>query len=96
MKRTLVLVAALAFALPVHAGKKASTFVCVRSAADVNATTPEGTVDMGGSSEVDVHRMSANHGSFDLGRWTGRGGTGCELTAEAGVMRSMRQGGSVY
>jgi cyanophycinase len=45
---------------------------------------------------VDVYRINAAQGSFDLGRWSGRGGTGYQLTAEAGVLSSTQPGGSVY
>jgi len=45
---------------------------------------------------VDVYRINATQGSFDLGRWSGRGGTGYQVTAEAGVLSSTQSGGSVY
>jgi cyanophycinase len=45
---------------------------------------------------VDVYRINATQGSFDLGRWSGRGGTSYRLTAEAGVLSSTQPGGSVY
>ena len=45
---------------------------------------------------VDVYRINATQGSFDLSRWSGRGGTGYQVTAEAGVLSSTQPGGSVY
>jgi cyanophycinase len=45
---------------------------------------------------VDVYRINATQGSFDLARWSGRGGTGYQVTAEAGVLSSTQPGGSVY
>jgi cyanophycinase len=54
MKRTLVLLLAIAFALPAHAAKKAYTYVRVGSAVDVATQVAPGIVLMGGSTDVDA------------------------------------------
>jgi cyanophycinase-like exopeptidase len=54
MKRTLVLLLALACALPAHAAKKAYTYVRIGSTADVATTVSPGIVLMGGSTDVDA------------------------------------------
>jgi cyanophycinase-like exopeptidase len=46
--------------------------------------------------DVDVYRISAGSGSFDLDRWVGRNGTGYRVSAEAGVLSSTQAGGSTY
>jgi cyanophycinase len=45
---------------------------------------------------VGVYRISASAGSFDLGRWQGRGGAAYAVSAEAGVLSSTQAGGSPY
>ena len=45
---------------------------------------------------VSVYRINATSGSFDLARWTGRGGTAYAVSAEAGVLSSTQPGGSAY
>ncbi len=45
---------------------------------------------------VDVYRINAASGTFDLGKWSGRNGTAYQVTAEAGVLGSTQAGGSPY
>lgn len=45
---------------------------------------------------VSVYRISAAAGSFDLGKWEGRGGTAYVVSADAGVLTSSQPGGSAY
>ncbi|NJD31146.1 MAG: cyanophycinase [Gammaproteobacteria bacterium] len=45
---------------------------------------------------VEVYRISAPNGSFDLGRWSGRNGAAYKVSAEAGVLGSTQAGGSPY
>lgn len=45
--------------------------------------------------DVGVYRVGQG-GSFDLGRWSGRGGLDYAVSAEAGVMRSSLPDGSLY
>jgi cyanophycinase-like exopeptidase len=45
---------------------------------------------------VAVYRISAAAGSFDLGKWQGRGGTAYAVSAEAGVLSSSQANGSAY
>ena len=44
---------------------------------------------------IAVYRIPAG-GTFDLGRWTGRGGTSYSVSATAGVLSSTQSSGSVY
>ena len=44
---------------------------------------------------VDVYRVGAS-GTFDLGAWTGSGGTSYQVSAESGVLSSTQAGGSIY
>jgi len=44
---------------------------------------------------VSVYRIKAG-GSFDLGKWTGHGGTSYTVSAIAGVLSSTQPGGSIY
>jgi cyanophycinase len=44
---------------------------------------------------VSVYRLTAG-GSFDLGSWTGKGGTAYSVSAIGGVMSSTQPGGSLY
>jgi cyanophycinase-like exopeptidase len=45
--------------------------------------------------DVDVYRVTSA-GSFDLGSWKGRGGTGYAVSATAGVISSTQGGGAIY
>ena len=45
---------------------------------------------------VDVYRVNATNGSFDLGRWAGKNGTTYSVSAEAGVLSSTQADGSPY
>jgi cyanophycinase-like exopeptidase len=45
---------------------------------------------------VDVYRMNATAGNFDLGKWQGKGGTVYKVSAEAGVLSSTQANGSPY
>jgi cyanophycinase len=45
---------------------------------------------------VDVYRIDATGGSFDLVRWAGKNGTAYQLSAEAGVLSSTQPDGSAY
>jgi cyanophycinase-like exopeptidase len=45
---------------------------------------------------VDVYRIDATGGSFDLGRWDGSSGTRYSVSAEAGVLSSTKPDGSPY
>jgi cyanophycinase len=45
---------------------------------------------------VDVYRINATAGTFDLGRWAGRNGASYQVSAEAGVLGSTQAGGSPY
>jgi cyanophycinase len=44
---------------------------------------------------VDVYRVG-DSGTFDLGTWTGSGGTSYQVSAESGVLASTQDGGSIY
>jgi cyanophycinase len=68
VKRTLLLIATLACALPAHAGKKDYSYTRIGNAADVTATTSAGTVLMGGSTDVDAafQWMCARSGNGDF------------------------------
>ena len=44
---------------------------------------------------VDVYRVGAS-GTFDLGSWTGSGGTAYKVSAESGVLSSTQGDGSIY
>jgi cyanophycinase len=44
---------------------------------------------------IGVYRIDAS-GSFDLGRWSGRGGISYSVSANAGVLSSTQPGGSIY
>jgi cyanophycinase-like exopeptidase len=44
---------------------------------------------------IAVYRIDVN-GSFDLGKWTGRGGTAYAVSANAGVLSSTQTGGAIY
>ena len=44
---------------------------------------------------IDVYRISTA-GTFDLGKWTGKGGAGYRVSADAGVLSSTQAGGSIY
>ena len=44
---------------------------------------------------VSVYRIDAS-GSFDLMRWTGRGGVAYTVSADAGVLSSTQAGGAIY
>jgi cyanophycinase-like exopeptidase len=44
---------------------------------------------------VSVYRIGAG-GTFDLGRWTGKGGLSYSVAANAGVLSSTQAGGSIY
>jgi len=44
---------------------------------------------------IDVYRISTG-GTFDLGKWTGKGGTSYRVSANAGVLSSTQSGGSIY
>jgi len=44
---------------------------------------------------IGIYRIDAS-GSFDLGRWTGHGGTAYTVSATAGVLSSTQPGGGVY
>ena len=44
---------------------------------------------------VDVYRLG-DSGSFDLGAWTGSGGTAYQVSADSGALTSDQAGGSVY
>ena len=45
---------------------------------------------------VDVYRIGPQSGSFDLVKWSGRGGTGYKVSATAGVITSTQADGSPY
>jgi cyanophycinase-like exopeptidase len=45
---------------------------------------------------VDVYRIGPQVGSFDVVRWSGRGGTGYRVSATAGVVTSTQADGSPY
>jgi cyanophycinase len=45
---------------------------------------------------VDVHRLGAGGGSFDLQRWAGSGTVRYDVSAEGGQLTSTQAGGSVY
>lgn len=44
---------------------------------------------------IAIYRIDAN-GSFDLSRWSGRGGTAYTVSADAGVVSSTQAGGGIY
>lgn len=44
---------------------------------------------------IGVYRINAS-GSFDLGRWSGRGGVAYTVSADAGVLSSTQAGGGIY
>ena len=44
---------------------------------------------------IGIYRIDAS-GSFDLSRWSGRGGIAYTVSADAGVMSSTRPGGGIY
>ena len=44
---------------------------------------------------IGVYRIDAS-GTFDLSRWSGRGGTEYTVSADAGVLSSTQPGGSIY
>jgi cyanophycinase-like exopeptidase len=44
---------------------------------------------------IAVYRVG-DGGTFNLGRWTGTGGTAYRVSAEAGVLVSTQSGGSIY
>jgi cyanophycinase len=44
---------------------------------------------------ISVYRINAS-GSFDLGRWSGKGGVSYTVSADAGVLSSTQAGGSIY
>jgi cyanophycinase len=44
---------------------------------------------------IAIYRIDAT-GSFDLTRWTGKGGTSYAVSANAGVLSSTQPGGSIY
>ena len=44
---------------------------------------------------IAVYRINAS-GSFNLSRWTGKGGTSYTVSANAGVLSSTQPGGSAY
>jgi hypothetical protein len=45
---------------------------------------------------VSAFRINATSDSFDIARWTGRGGTAYAMSADAGVLSSTQPGGSAY
>jgi cyanophycinase len=45
---------------------------------------------------IDVYRIGAASGSFDLANWTGTGGSAYEVSADAGVLTSTQAGASPY
>lgn len=44
---------------------------------------------------INVYRIDST-GTFDLGRWSGRGGTAYTVSANAGVLSSTQAGGGIY
>jgi cyanophycinase len=44
---------------------------------------------------IAVYRIAAG-GTFDLGRWTGKGGVSYTVSANAGVLSSTQSGGGIY
>ena len=44
---------------------------------------------------IGVYRISAG-GTFDLGKWTGKGGASYSVSADAGVLSSTQSGGAIY
>ncbi len=45
---------------------------------------------------ISVYRVRANTGSFDIGSWTGTGGTAYSISARDGVLKSTQPDGAVY
>jgi cyanophycinase-like exopeptidase len=45
---------------------------------------------------VSVYRISGAEAQFDLGSWTGQGGTAYSLSAMEGVLSSTQPGGGIY
>lgn len=98
MKRTLVVMLALACVLPAHAAKKAYTYTRIGSAIDVATNVspgyrPDGRQHgRGRSLPVDVHALR----QWRLPGDPGRGGTDYAVSAEAGVLSSTQPGCSAY
>ena len=44
---------------------------------------------------ISVYRINSV-GSFDLGRWSGKGGISYTVSADAGLLSSTQAGGSIY
>lgn len=45
---------------------------------------------------LQVYRVPAGSGTFDVANWTGTGGTAYQLSAENGVVKSTQPGGQIY
>jgi len=44
---------------------------------------------------ISVYRINST-GTFDLSRWTGKGGVNFTVSADAGVLSSTQAGGAIY